>query len=133
MDRAATSCGSQPLAVGQRSGAPSPPEVILLLHVEPTFGRCAERNGQPEGHRGTYPETAVEEFRKRLAGNPESLGGFRNRYVERLEAKLPKYFPGMWWIMPCHGSRTLLTGHVVTIVTASILKASHPTPASAHG
>src|SRR5713226_1443870 len=107
MDRAANSCSSQPLDVAQRSGAPSPPEVILLLHVEPTFRRCAKSDGQPERHRGAYPGTAVEEFRKRLARNAESLGGLRNRYVARLEAKLPNYLSGMRWIMHRHGSRVL--------------------------
>ena len=133
MDRAANSCSSQPLDVAQRSGAPSPPEVILLLHVEPTFRRCAKGDGQPERHRGAYPGTAVEEFRERLARNPERLGRLRNRYVERLEAKLPKYFPGMWWIMHCHGSRSLVIVHVVNIVSVAILKAEHHAPVSAHG
>jgi hypothetical protein len=96
------SCRSQPLDVAQGSRAACPPEVQLALHVEPTVRRCAKGDGQPERHRGAYPGTAVEEFRKRLARNPERLGRSRNRYVEWFEAKLSKYFPGMRWIMHCH-------------------------------
>ena len=128
-----SSCRSQPLDVAQGSRAARPPEVKLLLHVEPTFRRCAKGDGQPERHRGAYPGTAVEEFRKRLARNPERLGRLRNRYVERLEAKRPKYFPGMRWIMHCYGLRSLVIVHVVNIVSVAILKAEHHTPVSAHG
>ena len=131
--RGTNSCRSQPLDVAEGNGAASPPEVILLLHVKPTFRRCAEGNRQPERHRGAYSGTPVEEFGERLARNPESLGSFRNRYLERLEAKLPNYFPGMWRIMHCHGLRSLVIVHVVNIVSVAILKAEHHTPVSAHG
>jgi hypothetical protein len=133
LDRGTNSCRSQPLDVAEGNGAASPPEVILLLHVKPTFRRCAEGNGQPEGHRRAYPGTTVEEFRKRLARDPESLGGFRNRYLERLEAKLPNYLSGMRRVMHCHGSGSLVIVHVINIVSVAILKAEHHTPVSAHG
>src|ERR1700730_11139298 len=133
MHREANLCRSQTLNVAQGSGAASPPEVILLLHVKPTFRRCAEGNGQPEGHRRAYPGTAVAEFRKRLARNSESLGGFRNRYLERLEAKLTDDLSGMGRIIHCHGVTSLMIVQVVNIVSVAILKAEHHAPVSTHG
>ena len=41
------------------------PQVVVVLHRQPTLGRAAERFGKPQRHLGTYAARAAQDSMKR--------------------------------------------------------------------